>query len=227
MIAVVFILIGSSSLWAVAPLRHDDQVNLAHQLEYVEVEVNGEPVKVSNGGSLKVIVGDQLKIRSAQLSDHKSSPEVLNFRGYWHRDRPHLSDDRGFLIRTDTDLLSKWSVDAKGETYFIIARSKNEEHGRIRVEVSPPLLESMVLEINGMQRTVREGEKLHLTRKDKIKLVDVKSNVRVMGDDMTFNLVPIVHDKTTAVRATDKMYEMQLKRKLKIFARIGVVLEDK
>ena len=187
------------------------------QHDHIVVEVNGVEVKIPSGGTLQVVAGDMIKMKSAKFADQTIASNVLSFRSYWHGNGDGYSEHHGPLIRTDADLKKKSSQEDREETHFIIAKCKSGELGRVRVEIIPPKLDWIIMEINGGKQVLKEGEKLRLTKRDKIKLIDVKTNVRVLGDDITLNLVP----------TADNSYEMQLKRKAAIFARIGVVLSDK
>lgn len=193
-------------------------------LESVAVELNGERVDVANGKTLKVILGDVLVLKSALLLDHSSNPEKIDFRGYRHGGQPDSADDRGFAIRTDKDLELGKSADGRGYTYFVAVKSGKNEHGRVRIEIDPPKLESITLEVNGHQRQVNEGEPLYLQGTDQIKMIGIKTNMNLIDDDITFRLISVHESGKDLKEPAGKKYEMQLMRRQRIFARVPVTL---
>jgi hypothetical protein len=89
-----------------------------------------------------VVRGEELKIvdilpRNASFSDVK-----VNFKGFVADPNNNTGEDRGFTIKTGADLMKRFSLDKKGETYEILANQGDVVVGRALVKLTPAKTES-------------------------------------------------------------------------------------
>jgi len=102
------------------------------------IEANGRRILLANGETLQLVRGEELKIIDVLPQVPSSSGVKINFKGFVGDPTNNTGEDRGFTIRTGSDLLKRFSLDKKGEVYEILANQGEAIIGRAMVKLTPP-----------------------------------------------------------------------------------------
>lgn len=192
-------------------------VEPGQQLDYVIVEVNGQPRLVKAGGELAVLRGDHLKIRSAALVDKSLAAKEVNLFGYQSPSR--RGEDRGYEFTT-MDLKARHSEAQDGDVFAMLVSTNKVLHGAVYLRLINPVLRYAEVSINGKNRVLRDGEPLTVKNTDLVKVERVVTNL-AKNDDVLFQIAPV---KTSAsAAATD--FEIRFQRGGTDFARIPLKIE--
>jgi len=186
-------------------------------LEYVTLEVNGQPQKVAADKELVVVSGDEVIIKSAVLFDPKVSASNVNLVGFIPNSEKRPAEDRGFKIHTSRDLLKKWAINEEGNLYRIEAFSGNEKHGSAFLRVLKPVLKYVEVSVNGEQKLIREGDLLTVKASDNFKVKNVVSNIENDREAVSFQVIQVNPELDLSGR---KFYELRFSRNKRIFAKI-------
>jgi hypothetical protein len=216
----VFSLLGIlCSAWArpgsPTQIKQSDEYN--RRLDYVMVEVNGEPRIIRAGGELAVVRGDKVEVKQAQLVDKDIKIEVVNVVGYANAKRGG-SEDRNMVINTGTQLAKRFSENGGDQVYAVTAVSRGEFHGAVYIRMVEPTLRYAVISVNGDNRVLRDGEKMTINRNDMVKVARVESNV---ADDKEIEFQIFEHAEKGR-----SDFEIRFTRGEQIFARIPLVVTE-
>jgi hypothetical protein len=148
------------------------------KLDYFVIETKGHRILLSNAETLDLVKGDQLKI----VDIIPSFPGVLgitvNFKGFVGDWKNNTGEDRGYVIDTGADLIKRYSLHKKGEFYNIIASKGDNVIGQMKIRLTPPRMDYLVLRINNSKHIyLRPEDAVTLSKKDKICLQEVKTNL--------------------------------------------------
>lgn len=179
-------------------------------LQSVLVEVNGERRLVEPKASLDLVAGDLLTIVEAHLVDKTHEVKAIDLIGYRSRLSNTLGDDRGRVIDTGRHLSKKRSLSRDGRQYRIEVYSVDGASGEIILNIQEPELISFEIEVNGTLRKLSANDKLLLSPKDLVRVVDIRTNVR--GNEN------IKYNKFSA----NKSNEIRFSRGGRVFARIPI-----
>jgi hypothetical protein len=147
-------------------------------LTHLIVEVNGIPQAVNNGGHLKVLRGDFLKITDAITYPPNQKRVKVNFKGFVPGRFANVGEDRGYLIDTTKDLMKKYSAGGMNVQYPIMITSDDETIGIVWVEFTEPRVDYLVVKINGgSKRCYLPSEVIEAHSNDRIEVIDAKTNV--------------------------------------------------
>jgi hypothetical protein len=90
----------------------------------------------------------------------------------------NTGEDRGYVIDTGRDLMTRYSIDKKRELFRIVVTRKEDEIGELFVELIPPEWEYIVLKINDQKHVlIRPDEPLSLSKNDRIYVEEIKTNL--------------------------------------------------
>jgi hypothetical protein len=181
------------------------------KLDYVIVEVNGQPRLVKANGELPVLRGDRLRIKEAALVDKRVQPKEVNLVGY----QSPKGDDRGHDFTT-MDLRARHSEDGKGDVFAVVVQSKKELHGAVYIRLMNPVLRYAEVSINGNNKVLRDGEAIEVKSTDLVKVERVVTNLD-KNDDVLFQIAPVDPANTR--------YEIRFQRGGTDFARIPLKIE--
>ncbi len=183
------------------PLLHAAAVEavVTPRLDRVRVRINGSEQEIRRKERLELIRGDDLTLLYAVLEGQAKGAEILNFVGYrGEGPRRWQNDDRDIVIPTG-GLKKGWSLNKLGNLYKIEARSGDRVHGDITVSLLTPELQSLTLDIKGVQHHLRDGEVLDMGPEDPIQVVDVKTNSSVVDDKVRVEFKDIKNDANRQV----------------------------
>ena len=60
---------------------------------------------------------------------------AANFKGFVGNESQNTGEDRGYVIDTANDLWERYSMDGKGETYFVVVKSGETPVGKLFIEL--------------------------------------------------------------------------------------------
>ena len=148
------------------------------KLEYFVVETKGHRILLSNGETLDLVKGDKMKIVDI-IPSFPDVPEItVNFKGFVGDWKNNTGEDRGYVVDTGKDLIKRYSLRKKGELYTIIASKGDNILGRMKIRLTPPRMDYLVLKINDSKHIyLRPEEVVSLSKKDKICVQEVKTNL--------------------------------------------------
>ena len=143
-----------------------------------KTRVNGAERIDESGSHIKLIKGDKFEIIDLISSRKDHSKLVVNFKGYICNSRNNTGEDRGYIINTGKDLLSRHSLDRKGNSYQIIVSDKNKEVGNLFVELTDPYLKYVIIKAgNNGPACFYPGDTVDVEKGKAVKLVDINTNV--------------------------------------------------
>jgi len=189
----------------------------SQDLDYVVVEVNGDPRLVRRGEELVIVRGDNIKITQAALVSRNKSPAVVNLMGFQNPSENNPTEDRNVAIDTSKQLQSQFTLEKDHELYRIKTTTNAVAHGDVFLRVLPPRLAYAVIKINDDTHIMRENELVHVGAKDRFKIDNVVTNVEEGSDTVRFQI--IATDQPDDFTAS-KLYQIQFVRKGQVFARI-------
>jgi len=142
------------------------------------IEACGHRLLLSDGETLDLVKGERMKIVDI-IPSFLSSPELkVNFKGFVGNRKNNTGEDRGYTINTATDLMTRYSLNRKGNMYKIIASLEEKILGRFFIRLRPPELDYVILKVNGdCHRVLRAGEMLSLSSRDEIRLEEIQTNI--------------------------------------------------
>ncbi len=143
-----------------------------------KTRVNGAERIDESGSHIKLIKGDKLEIIDIISSRKDHSKLVVNFKGYICNSRNNTGEDRGYVINTGKDLLSRFSLDKKGNSYQIIVSNKNKEAGNLFIELADPYLKYVIIKAgDNHPACFYPGDTVDVEKGKAVKLVDINTNV--------------------------------------------------
>lgn len=157
------------------------------RLDFVLVEVNGEPRVIRDGEELQVVTGDRVTIKDGQLRDAAGKIREINVVGF---QSARGSEDRGATIDTAKDLKAKWSEGGKGSVYAVVASSKATLHGAVYLNLVAPTLRYAEISVNGQKRILRDGELVKVKGADAVKVERVVTNLQ-SHDGVLFQMAEV------------------------------------
>jgi hypothetical protein len=140
--------------------------------------VNGAERIDESGSRIKLIKGDRLEILDIISGRRDHSSLVVNLKGYICNSRNNTGEDRGYMINTGKDLLSRYSLDKKGNSYQVVVSNKNGAVGNLFVDLADPYLKYVIIKTgeNGPS-CFYPGETVDVEKGKALKLVDINTNV--------------------------------------------------
>lgn len=150
----------------------------AKKPKYLVVEARGNRSLLADGETLRLVKGDRMKI--VDVLPLYLGPSVLkiNFKGFVGNRKNNTGEDRGYDINTATDLMRRYSLDKKGETYAIVASHGPNILARFYVSLGPASFDYLILNVNDHSRRIlKPGDTLPISARDEICLDDVRTNL--------------------------------------------------
>ena len=152
------------------------------KLDYFVVETKGHRILLSNGETLDLVEGDKLKIVDILLPFPDRSGITVNFKGFVGDWKNNTGEDRGYVIDTGANLIKRYSLHKKGEFYTVIASKGDNIIGRMLIRLTPPRMDYLILKVNNHKHVyLRPGDAVSLSKKDKICLQEVQTNLYNKG----------------------------------------------
>jgi hypothetical protein len=180
-IALIFGLSASAAV-ALRPMGGTSMLrqvdNPASRLESLVVEVNGERRRVEPASGFTVVRGDLVTVVEAWLVDKSKQAPIVDIAGFTTRLKRSGQDDRGKVVDTNRDFDPRQSEDGKGDRYAIRVIGSGVLYGETFLTIEEPALISFEVEVNGERRKLTPGDKLALSARDGIRVIDIRTNVR-------------------------------------------------
>ncbi len=189
--------------------------NPASRLESLVVEVNGERRRVEPATGLTVVRGDLVTIVEAWLVDKSKLAPVVDISGFTSRLKRNGQDDRGKVVDTNRDFDPRQSEGGRGDRYAIRVIGSGVLYGETFLTIEAPALISFEVEVNGERRKLTPGDKLALSPRDGIRVIDIRTNVRG-NENVRHNMSKIRNPDGTFAR------EIRFTRGEAVFARIPI-----
>jgi len=183
-------------------------------IDSLVVEVNGERRRVEPMSGLYLVRGDLLTIIDVALKDGSGSLPVVDVIGFRAKSA-RSKDDRGQVIDTARNLSRFGSLDGQGGRYRIRVSDANVVRGEVIMTIEEPRLISMEIEINGQRRTFGPDDRLSISGKDSIQILDLRTNVRG-NENVKYE---ISNNKPSANRSKK---ELRFSRDGRVFARVPI-----
>jgi hypothetical protein len=150
----------------------------SNKVDYFIIEAKGHRLLLADGGTLHLTLGDEMKIVDVIPSPANSSGITVNFKGFVGNKIHNTGEDRGYTVRTDRDLMRRYSLKDRGEFYEIIVSKDDHVLGRAVVKLDPPKMDYMILRVNSHKHLyLRPEESATLSPEDVITLMNVQTNL--------------------------------------------------
>ncbi len=129
----VFLDVGSAADVKQTELSVSDPVRV-ETLKY-KLRINGEKHIVENYAHVTLERGDKLVIEDIISGRIDPAEYVVNFKGFVGNRRNNTGEDRGYVIDTGKDvLMERYSIEKKGNHYYILTTLHDEEKGKLFVD---------------------------------------------------------------------------------------------
>lgn len=188
--------------------------DFSQQLQHLTIEVNGALQTVQNGETLRIVRGDRLKVVAGVLKNPAAKIEAVNVIGF-NSSKSKKGDDRGIEF-SSFELQDRWSESKDATNWVIIATTGKETHGFVYLSMVEPVLNFAVLDVNGREVVLRDGEPFVGKPDDKVRVKRVATNV-TGNDNVMVQMIP--------VKGRTGEYEMRFLREKLVFARLPLKLE--
>jgi hypothetical protein len=223
-----------------APLEKDFKTQ---SVSYFILNVNGKERIVRNMNCTTIVKGDTLELVNVETNIKNPTDIVVNFKGFVGDKRDNTGEDRGYLIHTDKDLMTRYSLDKEGKQYQAIVYLKDTEIGKLFINMEDPLLNHLIVELNQKEkRCVFPDETLTIEATDTIKIVDIKTNIEDNIGVYTFLKDPngskaiecttgepfLIHDKVPNETSSENplRYRILVQRESRVLGWINVDLKS-
>ena len=148
------------------------------RIDYFVIEAKGLRLLLANGETLHLVRGDELKIIDILPRIPSSSGVKVNFKGFVGDASNNTGEDRGFTINTGSDLMERFSLDGKGESYEIVVNQGETILGRGIVKLASPNVEFLVLRVNGHgHHILKPKSSFSVSREDTICIEEIRTNL--------------------------------------------------
>ncbi|MBN1627100.1 MAG: hypothetical protein JW944_11300 [Deltaproteobacteria bacterium] len=140
------------------------------------VEALGRRLLLFEGETLVLVKGDKMKI--IDIFPFNLSGVQVNFKGFVGDRLFNTGEDRGYDVDTANDLMQRYSIDQKGETYPVVASKGDNIIGGFNVRLKDPRLAFLSLKINGAERILLGAEdSVTLSANDSICVEKIATNL--------------------------------------------------
>ena len=182
------------------------------------VEVAGVSRIVKPSETVASARGEDFKVVAAEWEGQheRTILPIINIVGF-----NGGSNDLNKLVRTDKDLIKKWSVHQKGEIYRVRAEYGSQTFGDFFVEIKTPELRFVIAEVNGKERIIYPNSQIMLSSKDKIRIKRIATNIEENDQNTKFSMQPLMGPHN--IQGID-FYNLKITRKDMLLAGITVVV---
>ena len=194
---------GKGSEEVAADVDENLPKNLAHSSKYNKSGIyliysrNGQRLVTPVGSHIQLLEGDYLILESISSKEPlKGKSYKVNLEGFIGNTKYNNGEDRGYLVKTDTGLMSRWAKSGPNKTklYDVVISENDKEVGRVQVQVKEPHFHFAVLEGEDgekhfINKAVKEPKPVRIDGKQ-FKI----SSVQVPGGDI--GRIRVVLDKS-------------------------------
>lgn len=190
--------------------------NFAGKLESLIVDVNGERRRVDPTVGFSCVKGDLLTIVDAFVSPMTNSKIIVEVDGFRSERKGNRDDnDLGKVIDTGFDLQPLAQSKSKLGRHRIRILAGGKLYGITYMELAPPELISLDIEVNKKPIKLRSGDRLSLGPRDGLRVLEVRTNVRG-NENVKHDLITKSMPDGSTVR------EIRFTRGSSVFARIPI-----
>jgi len=169
----------------VKKVYQDNKPYLSDHL-FFKVKINGQENYYQNYSRVTLVKGDTIEI-SDVMGNINSEELRVNFKGFVGNPKDNTGEDRGYVIRTDSDLQNRYSMNRDGRMFPVIASVDNKTIGKLFVEIEQPFLAYVVFQIkNKDKRCLAPGESILINHFETMELLDFKTNIQSNKDVQVF-----------------------------------------
>ncbi len=147
--------------------------------ERLIVEINGNRTEWTAIDPLPIVKGDLIILLEGWIFDQKSKQvDRIDLVGFSSRTVKNSLNDQGFVINTAQDLQSRFSIDGQKSIFEIKGFIDGVLVSKSSIQLVDPRLEKVEISLNGVRRTLKDGEKLTIKASDRIAVLNVATNIR-------------------------------------------------
>jgi len=188
------------------------------KIDYFMIEAKGYRLLLANGETLHLVRGDEMKIIDILPRAHSPSGVKVNFKGFVGDPSNNKGEDRGFTINTGSDLMERFSLDGKGETYEIVVTQGETLLGRGIVKLASPKVEFLVLRVNGHgHHILKPKSAFAVSREDTICIEEIRTNLsssdgvslKINGQTVLLGEEKSVKELYPAAKASDSQLKVE------------------
>jgi hypothetical protein len=188
------------------------------KIDYFVIEAKGYRLLLANGETLSLVRGEEIKIIDVLPRAPSSSGVKVNFKGFVGDQINNTGEDRGFTINTGTDLLERFSLDGKGESYEIVVNQGEMLLGRCVIRLTSPKVDFLVLRVNGHGlHVLKPKSALSVSREDTICVEEIRTNLpssdgvslKINGQTVLPGEVKTVKELYPAAKASDTLLKVE------------------
>ncbi|MCU0594215.1 MAG: M14/M99 family metallopeptidase [Desulfobacterota bacterium] len=188
------------------------------KIDYLVIEAKGHRLLLANGETLPLVRGEEIKIVDVLPRAPSSSGVKVNFKGFVGDQSNNTGEDRGYPINTGTDLMERFSLDGKGDSYEIVVNQGEALLGRVVVRLNSPKVDFLVLRVNGHGlHVLKPKSALSVSREDTICVEEVRTNLsssdglslKINGQTVLPGEVKTVKELYPAAKASDTQLKVE------------------
>ncbi len=106
-----------------------------HPYLFFKTRINNEERIFQNYGNARMKKGDRFELIDIITSIADPSNLTVNFKGFVGDKSKNTGEDRGYVIDTSKDLWKHYSVDGKGNKYYVVVKAGEETVGKLFIEL--------------------------------------------------------------------------------------------
>jgi len=154
------------------------QINRSDLL-FFWVKINGISSYFNNYERITLVKGDTIELVDIISGMYDVNDIIFNFKGFVANPKNNTGEDRGYVIRTDSDLQKKFSMNRDGRIFHAVATKKGAKIGELFFELIDPLLSYVVFKVSDNDmRCVSPGETIFAHENALVELIDCKTNIQ-------------------------------------------------
>jgi len=207
---------------------------------FFRVKINGKEEYYHNFARLHLIKGDKLEIVDVMSRTLHASDLKVNFKGFVGNPRENTGEDRGYVIRTDSDLQPKYSLEGQGRIYPVIVYYNQSIVGKLFIELSTPYMTYIIIEIdNKEKRCLSPGEQCFISYLNNFQIIDLKTNIPDNDGVQLFinspNFSSVLTRPKTPIhwdslyfdkRKQSQLFKIEIKRDLLLLGSVDIIVDN-
>ncbi|MFC1651365.1 M14/M99 family metallopeptidase, partial [Candidatus Latescibacterota bacterium] len=164
----------------VAEIKPEVKISSIERLKNIEIKVDSKNVVVSEGDTLHIVRGDVIKIACALTTDLSESGFRVNFVGFVGNKRYNDAEDRGYVIDTARDLMSRRSLNNDESLYQIRVENLKTKKliGSVYIALDDPEIDYLIVQReDGTKLALTPGSTVECKKPELFTVLSVVSNV--------------------------------------------------
>ncbi|MFC1537919.1 M14/M99 family metallopeptidase [Candidatus Latescibacterota bacterium] len=156
------------------------KISSVESLKNIEIEVDSKNIVVSEDDTLHIVRGDVIKVVDASTTNMSESGFRVNFVGFVGNKKFNDAEDRGYIIDTARDLMSRRSLDNDESLYQIRVENLKTKIliGSVYIILDEPKIDYLIVQSeNGTSFALTPGSTIDCKKLDRFTIMTVISNV--------------------------------------------------